>query len=113
MYTIGSSQPDPFVFLNQFVSWEVATKENKWQGRNITRWINKDADEAYKAAEIELDPVRRAAYLIKINDLACLDHAVIPVSYRPRVSAISSRLTCRPSGWDSDLWSLEDWYKDA
>ena len=113
MYTIGSSQPDPFVFLNQFVSWEVATKENKWQGRNITRWVNKEADEAYRAAEGELDPVRRAAYLIKINDLACLDHAVIPVSYRPRVSAINSRLTCRVSGWDSDLWSLEDWYKDA
>src|ERR1700726_4473747 len=35
MYTIGSSQPDPFVFLNQLVSCEVATKANKWQGRNI------------------------------------------------------------------------------
>jgi peptide/nickel transport system substrate-binding protein len=113
MYTIGSSQPDPFVFLNQFVSWEVAMKENKWQGRNITRWVNKEADDAYRAAEGELDPVKRAAYLIKINDLACGDHAVIPVSYRPRVSAINSKLACRVSGWDSDLWSLEDWYKEA
>ena len=53
--------------------------------------MNKDADEAYKAAEGELDPVKRAALLIKVNDLACGDHAVIPVVYRPRVAAINSR----------------------
>jgi peptide/nickel transport system substrate-binding protein len=113
MYTTTMSQPDPYIFLNQFVSWEVAAKENKWQGRNITRWVNKDADEAYKAAEAELDPVKRAALLIKINDLACGDHAVIPVVYRPRVSAISSKLQGDVSGWDSDFGDLKDWYKDA
>jgi len=113
MYTTTMSQPDPWIFLNQFVSWEVATKENKWQGRNITRWVNKEADEAYKAAEGELDPVKRAALLIKVNDLACNDHAVIPVVYRPRVSASNTRLKNKISGWDSDLANLSDWYKDA
>jgi peptide/nickel transport system substrate-binding protein len=113
MYTTTMSQPDPYIFLNQFVSWEVAAKENKWQGRNITRWVNKDADEAYKAAEAELDPVKRAALLIKINDLACNDHAVIPVVYRPRVSAIASKLQGHVSGWDSDFGDLKNWYKDA
>ena len=113
MYTTTMSQPDPWIFLNQFTSWEVATKENKWQGRNITRWINKDADEAYKAAEGELDPVKRAALLIKVNDLACDDHAVIPVVYRPRVSASNTRLKNQVSGWDSDFGNLPDWYKDA
>jgi len=113
MYTTTMSQPDPWIFLNQFVSWEVATKENKWQGRNITRWVNKEADEAYKAAEGELDPVKRAALLIKVNDLACNDHAVIPVVYRPRVSASNTKLKNKISGWDSDLANLSDWYKDA
>jgi peptide/nickel transport system substrate-binding protein len=113
MYTTTMSQPDPWIFLNQFTSWEVATKENKWQGRNITRWVNKEADEAYKAAEGELDPVKRAALLIKVNDLACNDHAVIPVVYRPRVSASNTRLKNQVSGWDSDLANLSDWYKDA
>jgi peptide/nickel transport system substrate-binding protein len=113
MYTTTMSQPDPWIFLNQFVSWEVATKENKWQGRNITRWVNKEADEAYKAAEGELDPVKRAALLIKVNDLACMDHAVIPVVYRPRVSASNTRLKNQVSGWDSDLANLSDWYKEA
>jgi peptide/nickel transport system substrate-binding protein len=113
MYTTTMAQPDPYIFLNQFVSWEVASKENKWQGRNITRWVNKEADDAYKAAEAELDPVKRAALLIKVNDLACNDHAVIPVVYRPRVSAIASKLKGHVSGWDSDLADLRNWYKDA
>src|ERR1041384_6018011 len=41
MYNNGPQQPDPAVFLRQFCSWEVAAKEKKWQGRNITRWQNK------------------------------------------------------------------------
>ncbi|MBV8840047.1 MAG: peptide ABC transporter substrate-binding protein [Alphaproteobacteria bacterium] len=113
MYTTTPPQPDPGIFLNQFTSWEVATKENKWQGRNITRWTSKEADAAYRAAESELDPVKRAALLIKVNDLACNDHAVIPVVYRPRVQAVNSKLVARPSGWDSDFWDLPNWYKEA
>ena len=113
MYTTTMQQPDPEVFLFQFVSWEVAAKENKWQGRNITRWTSKEADDAFKAAQGELDPVKRAAYMIKVNDLACNDHAVIPVVYRPRVQAVNSKLVVRSSGWDNDFWNLQDWYKEA
>jgi peptide/nickel transport system substrate-binding protein len=113
MYTTTMTQPDPELFMKQFLTEEQATKANKWQGRNITRWVNKEADEAYKAAEGELDPVKRAALLIKVNDLACNDHAVIPVVYRPRVSASNTRLKNQVSGWDSDLANLSDWYKDA
>jgi peptide/nickel transport system substrate-binding protein len=113
MYTTTMTQPDPETFLLQFVSWEVATKENKWQGRNITRWTSPEADDAFKASQSELDPVKRAAHFIKINDLACGDHAVIPVVYRPRVQAISNKLKSRGSGWDSDFWNLQDWYKEG
>ena len=34
--------------MNQFVSWEIATKANKWQGRNITRWRSEEYDEGYQ-----------------------------------------------------------------
>ena len=44
MYTPPCRSRIPERFMNQFVSWEVATKENKWQGRNITRWENEDYD---------------------------------------------------------------------
>jgi peptide/nickel transport system substrate-binding protein len=113
MYTTTMTQPDPELFMNQFTSWEIATKENKWQGRNITRWKNDEYDKAFRASEGELDPVKRAALFIRMNDLVCGDPAVIPVVYRPRVTAISSKLKAPLSGWDNDLWNLKDWYKEA
>ena len=83
--------------MNQFVSWEVATKENKWQGRNITRWRNEEYDKAFRAAEGELDPVKRAALFIAMNDMVVGDPGVIPVVYRPRVAAISQQAAERTS----------------
>src|SRR5262249_25579772 len=44
MYTNGLNAPDPQYFMNQFVSWEVCAKANKWQGRNVTRWRNDEYD---------------------------------------------------------------------
>ena len=111
MYTTTMTQPDPEVFMDQFCSWQVATKENKWQGRNINRWVNDDYDKAWRAAENELDPVKRAALFIRMNDLIVADQAVIPVVYRPRVSVVSHRLKASLSGWDNDLWNLRDWYR--
>ncbi len=113
MYTTTMTQPDPELFMNQFCSWEVATKENKWQGRNITRWRSEEYDKTFREAEGELDPVKRAALFIKMNELAINNQVVIPVVYRPRVAAISSKLKADLSGWDNDLWNLKDWYREA
>jgi len=113
MYTTTMPQPDPERFMNQFCSWEAATKENKWQGRNISRWKSEEYDKTYRAAESELDPVKRAALFIRMNDLVIAGRHIIPVVYRPRVSAVAAKLNAPLSGWDNDLWNLRDWYKDA
>ena len=113
MYTNNMGQPDSEVFLRQFLSNEVAAKENKWQGRNITRWQNKEYDETHKAATVELDPVKRVALLIKLNDLAIQDVAVIPVVARPTVVAMNGKLHAEISGWDNNTWDICNWYKDA
>jgi len=113
MYTTTMTQPDPELFMDQFTSWQVATKENKWQGRNITRWTSEEYDKTYKEALGELDPIKRAALFIKMNELAVGDYAVIPVVYRPRVAAVSHKLKVQLSGWDNDLWMLSDWYREA
>ncbi|WP_422000803.1 peptide ABC transporter substrate-binding protein [Reyranella sp.] len=113
MYTTTMSQPDPEVFLLQFCSWEAATKENKWQGRNITRWQNKAYDDNYKAAQVEVDPVKRAAMLIEANNMAINNYVVIPVVSRPGVAAMGAKLNATISGWDNNTWDLSDWYKDA
>jgi peptide/nickel transport system substrate-binding protein len=113
MYTTTMTQPDPETFMNQFTTAEVATKENKWQGRNITRWVNEDYDKAFRAAEGELDPVKRAALFIRMNEMVCGDNAVIPVVYRPTVSAVNSKLQADISGWDVNMGNIQDWYKEA
>ena len=113
MYTTTMTQPDPEVFMDQFCSWQISSKENKWQGRNITRWRSDEYDKAWRAAESELDPVKRAALFIRMNDLVIEGLAVIPVVYRPRVAAVSSKLRTSLSGWDNDLFNLRDWYREG
>ena len=112
MYNTTMSQPDPEIFMVQFCSWEVATKDNKWSGRNNTRWRNDEFDRAYRAAESELDPVKRAALFIRMNDVLVQSRVVIPVVNRPVVSAQSNRLRAPMTGWDNDVWLLKDWYRE-
>jgi len=111
MFTTTMPQPDPEVFMNQYLSTEFASKANKWLGRNSTRYSNPEYDKAYLAAQSEMDPVKRAALFVKMNDMPINDIAIIPVVYRPRTSAAVHNLVAPLSGWDNDLWLLKDWYK--
>lgn len=114
MYTTTMTQPDPQRFMDQFTPWEIASKANKWQGRNITRWQSEEYGRLWKAAEAEMDPVKRAALFIRMNDLVIQNVVVIPVVYRPRVAVISKQLqNAEQSGWDSDFWNLASWYRQA
>jgi peptide/nickel transport system substrate-binding protein len=113
MYNNGPQQPDPEVFLRQFLLAEVAAKENKWQGRNITRWTNKEYDEIHKAAQLELDPVKRAAMFIKLNEMVVNNRVVIPVVARPVVTAVANNLVVELTGWDNNTWDLPNWYKEG
>ena len=113
MYTTNMGQPDPQRFMNQFVSWEIASKDNKWQGRNISRWRSKDYDDLYHQAEHELDAVKRAAMYIKLNEMVVGDRYILPEVYRLGVSALKSDIVAPISGWDVGLWQLANWYRAA
>lgn len=113
MYTTTMTQPDPAPLMRAFLSSEIASKANKWQGFNITRWQNADYDKLYDQSESELDPVKRAALFIAMNDMAMNNVVVIPVVTRPTVSAVATQLHAPLSGWDSDLSALHDWYRDT
>jgi len=112
-YSNGMDSPDPENFLRQFCSWEVATKANKWQGRNITRWRNQEYDDTHKAAQVELDPIKRAAMLIKLNELVINDVVVIPLVMRPGAVAMNNSLVAEMSGWDNNTWDLANWYREG
>jgi peptide/nickel transport system substrate-binding protein len=114
MYTNGPGAPDPQTFMTQFTSWEAASKENKWQGRNNTRWRNEEYDRIWKAAESEMDPVKRAAHFVRLNDLVVQHVVSIPILWRNFVAGVSTRLrSTELSSWDSYLWRLPYWHRVA
>jgi peptide/nickel transport system substrate-binding protein len=104
---------DPHSAMRVFASWEVASKENKWAGRNTTRWRNEEYDRLYKASETEMDPVKRAAHFIRMNDLIVQNVVVVPVIWRSWISGVSNKLKGTDiSGWDSNFWNLARWYRE-
>jgi peptide/nickel transport system substrate-binding protein len=113
MYTTNMTQPDAQRFMDQFKSDEAAQKANKWQGRNICRWINPQYDALFHSGESELDPVKRAAIYIKCNDMVVNDNVVIPLISRPRVPGGALNLVTALSGWDLDLSAIHDWHRTS
>jgi peptide/nickel transport system substrate-binding protein len=105
---------DPQPSMRVFPSWEVASKENKFSGRNTTRWRSEEFDRLYKMAETEMDSVKRAAHFIRMNDLVVQNMVVIPLVWRNWVSGASNKLKSTDiSGWDSNFWNLARWYREA
>lgn len=98
--------------MRRYLSTAVATKENKWQGTNFPRWVNKDYDAAINAADMEMDPVKRAALYIKANDLMWQDTVFIPVQHRLKVEAAANNLRPVISGWANETDNLFDWYRE-
>ena len=111
MYASSMGMPDPGRAMDRFVSWEVASKANKWQGRNVMRWRNDAYDRLYRASETELDPARRAALFVRMNDLVCSDGYLIPLCFRPSVTGVSGKLAAPVSGWDNGFAWLSEWHR--
>jgi len=110
-YNWTNDSPDPEYLMQCFVSWEACSKANKWLGQNLVRWQNTDFDALFRAAEVELDPVKRAALFIKMNDLVVGDGYVLPIIARTSVRAMNKRLVAPLSGWQTDMASLPHWYR--
>jgi peptide/nickel transport system substrate-binding protein len=113
MFQIPMTQPDPALHMRRYLSKNVATKENKWQGQNFPRWVNKEFDAAIEEAEGEVDPIKRASLYIKANDIMWQDTMVIPVMHRLKVEATSNSLRPVLSGWSNETDNIQDWYREA
>jgi peptide/nickel transport system substrate-binding protein len=113
MYTSPLNQPDPGAFMQQFLSDQVSSKANNWQGRNVTRWQNAAFDETYRACQAEMDPVKRAALAIRLNDLVVEDVAVIPVVTRKVLAGMKKDIHASLSAWEAYTWDLASWYREA
>ena len=107
-------QPDPQAFMRAFCSWEVAQKANKWSGSNLARWRSDEYDRLWRAAETELDPVKRAAQFIRMNDLVVQNVAVIPFLVRHATFAVANWIRGFDfSPFSGPLWRLVYWSREA
>jgi peptide/nickel transport system substrate-binding protein len=113
MYMWTQGPPDPDQFMNTFCSWEIPTKENQWSGRNAARWSSDEYDALYKAAATEMDPVKRAAMYIRMNDLVVGSGYIIPLVQRPTVHAFARKVQAPLSPWTTAFSLLQDWYREA
>jgi len=113
MFTTTMGSPDPQVFMEQFTTDQISQKANKWSSRNLARWSNAEYDAAFKAAQEEFDPVKRAALFIKMNDLVVNDGYIIPLFARPRPNGIVNKLVPALSAWDNATWSVGYWYRES
>jgi peptide/nickel transport system substrate-binding protein len=111
-YVMGP--PDPERLLRVFTSWEVAQKENNWQRFNVWRWRNDDYDRTFRSSETEMDPVKRAALFIRMNDLVVNSGILVPMFLRAKAAAVSNKLRgIQHNAFDVDFWNLSEWYRDA
>ena len=113
MYTTTMTAPDAERFMDQYISAEASQKANKWAGRNICRYMNPEYDKLAASAKSELDPVKRAATYIKMNDMVVNEWIVVPLISRPRVRGGNLRLVTSLSGWDLDFSLLHNWYREG
>ncbi|MFQ3661082.1 MAG: peptide ABC transporter substrate-binding protein [Chloroflexaceae bacterium] len=112
MYTTGAPEPDPTVHLCGWISSAASQKENEWRGTNNMRWQNAEYDALCEQLRAELDPDKRVEIARQMDALIVSDVAMIPLVARPRVAGASKDLRgYNPSGWDTELWDIANWYK--
>jgi peptide/nickel transport system substrate-binding protein len=113
MFAQSMIQPDPQDAMQIYRSEEVAARANRWNGRNSLRYQDPEFDRLHESARTEMDPVKRAALFIALNDRLCGSHHVIPLIARTEVDGVGNTLRARLTAWSPDLGLLHDWYRQA
>jgi peptide/nickel transport system substrate-binding protein len=119
MYTATFGSPFPTAYMNRFYSGDpakdIAQKENNWSGRNVGRWVNKDFNQLFDQAQLELDLQKNDALWIKMNDLVVTQGASLPLIDRREVAARGKTLDVgeNMSPFDSQTRNIADWRRKA
>lgn len=110
MFAFNNKVPDPQSYLAAWTCAEAAQKANNWSGTNWSRYCNPEFDALWEKAARELDPQKRRALVIAMNDLLIDDVAVIPLVERPAVEGVSNSIEgVVLTPWDVELWNIHEW----
>jgi peptide/nickel transport system substrate-binding protein len=82
--------------------------------QTVTTALFQSIHAVFKQAETEVDPVKRAAIFIRMNDLVVQSGIVIPIALTAKASAVSNRLRgVEHNPYEVDFWSLPYWYREG
>jgi peptide/nickel transport system substrate-binding protein len=115
MFTNTFTSPFPANYMRQFYSGEpakdIAQKENNWAGDNFTRWVNKEYNQMFDQALVELDPKKNDALWIKMNDLVVSQAISLPLIDRRIVSTHGKNLDVAQNmtPFDSETRNIAEW----
>jgi len=119
MYTDTFGSPFPASYMAQWYSKDPSTmvsqKVNNWAGIDNSRWIDKQYNDWYDQALVELDPGKNRDLWIKMNDRV-IDQAVsLPLIDRTIVSGHVNSLNVgqNMSPFDSETRNIADWTRNA
>lgn len=82
-------------------------------GKYSLRWQNAEFDALFRAAQIEVDPAKRAAQFIRMNDLLVGDGHVISALARNSARAVGRGIVTALSDWHVNTAHLHDWYRES
>lgn len=111
-FAFSNKSPDPTAYMAGWACDQIAQQANDWSLPNWARYCNPEFDALFEQASLELDPDRRAALFVQMNELLIQDAAVIPLVKLTLPAAVSVDLKGWDfTAWDVEVWNIADWYK--
>lgn len=110
-YNSSSVSPDPEAYMRWLTCAQVPQHANNWSGKgSIGRWCHPEYDALFTQAAAELDPQKRQALFIRMNDLCVEDVALIPLVNLMEINGASTTLEgIELTPWDSITWNIKEW----
>ena len=113
MYTNSFEGNDPSNYVEAWKCDKAPGPHNAWLGTNISRGCSEELDALLDTLSETFDADERVEIIKQINDTVVQNVYEIPLIHRARVSARANDLKgVVMNGWDSELWSIADWYRE-
>ncbi|MHB8648555.1 MAG: hypothetical protein ACYDAR_22460, partial [Thermomicrobiales bacterium] len=110
MLATGSSKPDPQATFESFTTAQLPSKANNWGLGNINRWSDPTYDQMYEQYKRELDPEKRKAMAIQLDNYILAAGIRVPIILRNDIYAHRPDLTnIQYSPFSSEAWNIGHW----
>ncbi len=106
----GNVTTDPMPILAFWTCPQIPRASNGWQGSNFERFCNPEFDALFAEAQREINPDRRRALIIRMNNLIVESVAAIPLVRRSQASVVANSIEgVDLTPWDADVWNIHNW----